>query len=315
MMDLLDVFVFAGSLFVLIGAGRASISSSMGIARILHISEFAVGFILVAVATSIPEFFVSSLSSLYGNPGIALGNVIGSNIADIALILGITGLLGVVTFKPKSAKENAEILFIISFIPLVLMGRGSLGVFSGLALLLIFVFYVYFLAKRSYKYDSRAAKSTLPQVLTTYSKFFGSIVAIVISADIVVRSGAAIATAVGVSDAFIGLTLIALGTSLPELTVNLSALRQKRLGLAVGNILGSCVTNLTLVLGTAALINPLSIDAAVFGTSMTFLLGITLFLWYQMHKGGITKTGAVAMVLSYILFILVEAGVVSLPLS
>jgi cation:H+ antiporter len=87
------------------------------------------------------------------------------------------------------------------------------------------------------------------------------------------------------------------------------------MGLAVGNILGSCVTNLTLVLGTAAVINPLSISAAVFDTSMTFLLGITMFLWYQIHKGGIMKTGAVAMILAYILFILVEAGIVSLPLS
>ena len=314
MIDPLDVFVFAGALFVLVGAGRTAISSSMGIARILHISEFVVGFVLIAVATSIPELFVSSLSSLYGRPGIALGNVIGANIADIALILGITGLLGVVTFRPKSAKENAEILFLISFIPLVLMGRGSLGAFSGLALLAVFVLYVYFLTQRSYKYDSRAAKSTLPQVLVTYAKFFSSMVAVIISSDLVVRSGATIATAFGVSDAFIGLTLVSLGTTLPELTVNMSALRQRRMSLAVGNILGSCVTNLTLVLGTAALISPLSINAAVFGTAMTFLLGITLFLWYQMHKGGITKTGAVAMILAYILFILVEAGIVSLPL-
>lgn len=313
MFDALDLFVFAGSLFVLASASRTTISSSIDIARILRISEFAVGFVLVAVATSIPELFVSGLASFYGNAGMAVGNVIGSNIADIALILGLTALLGVVSFKPQRAKENAEILFLISFIPLVLMARGSIGFISGLVLFLVFAIYVYFVAKRGYRGRQKAAEMALPQVLVAYSKFFGSILAVIVAANFVVTSGASLARFIGVSDAFIGLTLIALGTSLPELAVNLSALRQKRMGLAMGNILGSCVTNLTLVLGVAATINPLTINAAVFSSSMMFLIGVTLFLWYQLQKGGITKTGAVAMVLAYIVFILVQAGLLTLP--
>jgi len=306
------VAIFAVGPFVLFKASEWVIDASMQIARMLRISAFAVGFILVAVATSLPELVVSAVASATNNPGISLGNIIGSNIADIAVVLGITAMLGIVVFRRSQASENAGILFLISVIPVVLMGRGALSLQDGLALLAIFAFYVYLVARRGYSADrgGRFREPGLRSVLLTYAKFFASIGAVIVSATYVVQSGADIAGFLGVSKSFIGLSLIAFGTSLPELAVNIQAMRKRQPGLAVGNILGSCVTNLTLVLGIAAVINPLTMNLAVFSSSILFLMGLNAFIWWQITRGRLTKTAGVAMLIAYLLFLAVEAGLI-----
>jgi cation:H+ antiporter len=307
------LIIFAVGLLVMFKASEWVIDTSIDIAKIMRVSTFAVGFVLISVATSLPELVVSSVAANTGSPGIALGNVIGSNIADIALVLGITAMLGLVAFRRASASENAGILFLVSIIPVILMGRGALGFTDGLVLILIFVFYAYLIAKRGYGHNQvRVSEPKIRRVLSTYAKFFASIGLVIVSAAYVVSSGADIARFLKVPESFIGLSLIAFGTSMPELSVNIQAMRKRRPSIAVGNILGSCVTNLTLVLGIAAVIRPLSMNLAVFSSSILFLMGLNAFLWWQISRGKLTKTAGVAMVIAYLIFLAVEGGIIRL---
>jgi cation:H+ antiporter len=308
MLEIIIVFILA--LIVLVKASEYIIDASIEISKILKISQFAVGFILLSVSTSIPELFVSSIASFEGNSGIAVGNVIGSNIANITFVLGITAMLGVIMFRKKSATENAGALFIISMIPLLLIWRGDINQFNGLILVVIFIFYCYFVAKRGHTPEITDHRHNIRKVAKTYGKFFGSLVLVMLSAYFVVQSGSAIAEEFQLSHEFIGLGMIALGTSLPELIVNVTAMRKKKTSLAVGNILGSCVTNLTLVLGVAAVISPMQLGSLAFSSAIMFLMVANLFLWFQISLGKISKTSGVVMVLAYLFFILVEAGLV-----
>ena len=308
MLDVIIIFIV--SFAILAKASEYVIDSAIDITKILGVSEFATGFLLLSVATSIPELFVSATASLTGNSGIAIGNVIGANIADIAWVLGATAIVGLVTFTKKRAAKNAAILFLVSLIPLVLMTKGVLSSTDGLVLLLIFFIYCFFVSKTEFVGTKKqaGANSTLKAVAV----FIISIAVVVFSAHLIVQSGVKIAELFNIPPVFIGLSIISIGTTLPELSVNLTAVRKKKLSLAVGNILGSCVTNLTLVLGTAAVINPIEIETVIPISSILFLIALNLFLWFNVRRGRLTRTSGVAMIMAYILFMAFEAGMISL---
>lgn len=299
-------------IIVLIKSSQYLIDASIEISKILKISQFAVGFILLSVATSLPEFFIAAISSLGGNSGIALGNVIGANIADIAWVLGVTATLGLIKFKKKSISENATILFLMSIIPLILLVRGNIDRSIGLILLLIFAFYCFFIAKRGHTSEIRHRHYTPKEILRNAFLFCGSVAAMLISASYVVQTGVEIATILSVPQTFIGISIISIGTTLPEMVVNVSAIRRKKASLAIGNILGSCVTNLTLVLGTAATILPITINTAVITPAVIFLIGLNFFLWMLVAKGQISKRAGAIMVIMYMLFIFTEAGLITI---
>lgn len=304
------IAIFIVSFFVLAKASEYVIDSSIDITRIFGVSEFVTGFILLSVATSIPELFVCATASMTGNGSIAIGNVIGANIADIAWVLGATALVGFVIFSKRRATMNAAILFAISLIPLVLISKGTVTALDGIVLLLIFLIYCIFVSKVEFKGTKQPRRVT--STLKAISIFLISVAGVVFSAYLIVDSGVAIASLLNVPPVFIGLSLISIGTTIPELSVNLTAVRKKKLSLAVGNILGSCVTNLTLVLGTAAVINPIQIATVIPVSSIFFLIALNLFLWARVRKGRLTRANGITMIIAYILFMAFEAGIIGL---
>ena len=311
MLDIL-IFLIIG-LAVLIKASEYVIGSSLEISKILRISQFAVGFIVVSVATSLPELMVSIFSALSGNPAIAVGNVIGANIADMAWVFGVTAVLGAALFTKKSVIEDARILLFISIVPLILIIRGTIDRLDGIILLVIFAMYC-FHVKRSGNRVTKEMEVKYGGVKTfkTSLVFFASIVALLIAAAFVVQNAVALANVLNLPQSFIGLSIVSVGTTLPELTVNIGAVRRKKNSLAIGNILGSCVANLTMVLGTAAVITPIQIKSLVPLSSILFLIGVNLFVFLQLRRRAISRTQGAAMIVAYFLFIVAGAGLLTL---
>ena len=306
MLDTIAIFLI--SFIALSTSAHWVLNSTIRIAKHFNIAEFAAGYLLIAIATSVPDFMVAVTASYLGNSGIALGDIIGSSIANICLVLGISAIIREIRVQRKHTMESAELLLIISIIPLILLSRGAIGRIEGLLLILIFVIYCLFIVKE--RFTLRISEGVSKTEWTkSVIYFIIGMVTLIFSSRFVVNSGEQIARYMGVSDALIGMTIIALGTTLPELAIDFTAIRRGHIALAIGDILGSCVVNLTLVLGSAAIVNPLGDGLGMFTTSLAFLLGVNFFLWYVFTKHeGISKTHGLIFVLTYIFFIMIETA-------
>ena len=282
------------------------IKAVMKMAEYLKIAEFAIGFIVISIFTSLPEFIISVSAAHSGDVGLVIGNVLGSNITNILLVLGLAITVGRVKVKRRELRENAEILLLITFAPLIFFLRGTLGIYEGMVLLLLFAMYVWFVLKRDYHFDFPDHVRAKDWIVTNLSFWFG-MVFVVIAAQFVVSSAAGLAATFGMPESAIAVTIIAFGTSLPELAIAIGAVKKGHTGLALGEVLGSNVINLTLVLGTAALISPLSADYETFAATIAFLVGVCLVLWYLLMKHTTLKRKhGLMFVLAYVLFIMME---------
>lgn len=301
-----SVIMFLAGLAVLAGASRFVLSSSIKISEYFKISELAVGYLLIAMATSVPDIMVAITASHEGAGGIAIGDVLGSSIANICLVLGIAAIIRNIRYKREQALESAELLLLVTIIPLVLLTRTVLGQTEGMILIVIFGFYALFAIKEKFTLGIKEG-ITHRQWIGQAIIFLISIVVTMISAQWMVRSGADLARGLGIDDAIIGMTIIAFGTTLPELAINFTAIRKGHFALAIGDIFGSCVVNLTLALGLAAMINPLSGAGMFVQTGIAFLVGVVIFLWYILMKHeGIKKEHGLIFLLAYIIFIMIE---------
>ncbi len=261
-MSLLEnTLILAVSLFALAKSAEVLIDKGTTLARFLRVSELAVGFLLVSIATTLPEMTVSLVAASSGQTGIVVGNIFGSNITNLCLILGISALAGGIALKRRDVPQLARVLLLITVIPLVLLFAGN----SGLVAALLFGGYLLF------AYDVLRGKMVAggkdgirpPEAVRDIVLLFMAGLALAVSAKFTVSSAVSVADAVGLSNAFVGATIIAVGTSLPELAVSLNAVARRHAGIAVGNLLGASATNLTLNLGLAALISPITANPAV----------------------------------------------------
>ncbi|MBI5229076.1 sodium:calcium antiporter [Candidatus Micrarchaeota archaeon] len=303
MIETLVIFIVA--LAVLMKSSHLVLRSSIKIAEYLGIAELVVGYVFIAFFTSLPDFTVSTISASVGHGGIALGDVFGSTIANVCLVLGIAALLSGIYIKREQTLESAEILLIISIVPLLMLYKGVIGRNEGILLLLIFIAYLVFIAKMKFSLNLKDGVSRREWVKNV-GQFISGIVLLLISAKFVVASTIDLAAFLNLSDAFIGMTAIAFGTTLPELAIDFIAIRYGHLALAVGDILGSSVINLTLVLGSAAVISPLK-DGVLFTPAIAFLVGTIMFLQYNLIKHeGISRRAGLVFVIAYIAFIISE---------
>jgi len=313
-----SVLVFFAGLAFLAIASRFVISSSIKISEYFRISELAVGYLLIALATSVPDIMVSATASHSGVSGIAIGDILGSSIANICLVLGVAAIIKTLRVKREQTLESAELLLLVTIIPLVLLTRHMIGFAEGLILVIVFGFYALFAVKEKFTLGIKEGvlhREWMQQVTI----FFISIAVTLIAAQFIVHSGADIARGLGVEEAVIGMTIIAFGTTLPELAVDFTAIRKGHFALAIGDIFGSCVVNLTLALGLAAMINPLSEEGMFIQTGIAFFVGIVVFLWYILMKHeGIRREHGLIFLLAYILFVMMGiiwgfTSAVSLP--
>ena len=284
------------------------------ISKALGLSEMAAGFIILSLITSLPELSVSIVASLAGEGGLSTGNVLGSNIANLTIILGLSILIArkTITLKGQSNKELVQFLFISSIIPLFIVQRGSLGPVLGIVLLILFA---YFGVTVSRKTETTTISETPQQqkeekIAIVGIKFLVGVALIITLSKFAVDSSVDIAHFVGLPTSIIGATIIGLGTSLPELATTIQALKQGLVSMALGNLLGSCITNITLILGVSSLLSFSSVNVVAVQSIMFYVLLSSLSVWYMVGAAErLTKKSAIFLCLIYLIFILQQVGI------
>ena len=255
-------FIFG---LTLIGFGaNYLVSSTEKLSKYFNISRFISSFIFIGLATSSPEILISILSSFENNPNIALGNALGSNIANISLVFAISILFTKVSemnFKQESNKEIIGFfifLIIITFVTFIILMNGTLSRLNSIFLIfsLLPLFYLYklfFYTNNDVKAMDDESKGSLSNI---FFLFFVGLISLLVGTELFLNSSIEIAKIVGISNYVLGLSITAVGTSLPELAASIEAVRKKHIDFVVGNILGSNIFNITLVIGLAGLISP-----------------------------------------------------------
>jgi cation:H+ antiporter len=314
-----NALVLLASLVILDKASDWAITNSVKIADITGFGKTTIGFILVAFSTSLPELCVSIFAAIGSESmGVAVGNVLGSNIVNICLILGVCFLFVAlknsesVKLVPAMTKEEIGTLyfglFMASVIPLTLLYIGFASRIIGVILLAIFVFYVYQLSKVR-KIREEGSLGEEKRKLPWYA-FFAllGIALVVVTSYFIVDSATYIAESLGVPQVVIGATIIAFGTSLPELATSFDATQKGHLDLALGNIVGSCFINITCILGVALIGSPLAVNMAAFSHLVMFSLITNLLLWYFLSSEKISWREGTTLLVMYGIFLATSFG-------
>lgn len=284
---LLPIIAVVIGLVVLVWSADKFVDGAVGVARFCGMSTLLIGMVIVGFGTSAPEMVVSAISAMQDAPELALGNAYGSNIANIALILGVTAIISPVIVIRKALKRDLPILLAVTALSVILVSDGSIGRFDGIVLLLVFAGVMGFNIWNEIRQKSKAPETVEPEFDSAEKPALGkSIMWLLVGLLLLVSSSRAlvwgaveIARALGVSDLLIGLTIVAVGTSLPELASSIAAARKGEDDLAFGNIIGSNLFNTLLVVGIAASIAPMdSFEPSVFNRDMPVMAVLTVLL-------------------------------------
>ncbi len=309
---ILQILLMAVGLAILIKGADLLISGASGLARRAGISDMVIGLTVVALGTSLPELTINLLASLRGASGITMGNVVGSNITNILLILGIAAIIKPLRIKRDFVRKEIPLNFLATGILLAMVMDPFLDGFSGpiltrsegLVLTITFVGYVYFLAAFLERNHSSGPAISLNKALLY---IIIGVPALIIGSRMVVNSGIHISELLGISQAFVGLFFIAVGTSLPELITSAVAAYRGKPDMALGNVAGSNLFNISLVLGSSALIRPIPVPSLIY-RDLIFLIIATfsLLLAYRTGPGRSISRGEgllfVVMYMAYMLY-------------
>ncbi len=280
-----DVLLFLVSLAVLIGSADLLIAQSEVIAKRFGLSEFFIGATLIALGTSLPEMAASIAASWDGHPQLSVSNIIGSNILNITLVLGMVFLIArrVDPHRDFFAKDSSWALFPI-FIFLLMVSDGVLSRFEGGLLLLLMGAYLLFLVRDGKEIITEEVEELeeertqdLP-LRRTLLLLLAGFVGVVYGADYLIAAAQGIAHRFGISEWVIGVVMIAMGTSMPELVVSIAAARRGKADMAIGNIIGSNMANISVALGAAAVVRPLTFDPMQYAFDLATMLIATLML-------------------------------------
>jgi cation:H+ antiporter len=274
------------------------------------LSDASAGFIILSVLTSTPEITVALFAVFEGTPAISIGDILGSNVFNIGVVLGILGLIGYLkTCCTDLLVELTDILFMTALIPLLLV-INQYHIFDipsqviGLILLITFLINTYLLArKRTPPVKLSESRETgLGKKGAVLATLLTSFAVVIVASRLTVYSASNVAVILGVPPILVGAKVVAIGTSLPEFSLDLTAVRRGRVQLALGDIIGSNLANLTLVLGLVLLTSPFKVDMAVFIEILPFLLMTTVIFWRFLMRGGVSRVGGALLVLTYVLF-------------
>lgn len=261
------------------------IAGASDLALKFHISPLTIGLTIVALGTSAPEMMVSATASYLQNPGIAIGNVVGSNIMNIALVLGATALISPIVVNAFVLKEEFPALVLISLAASFLLYDGVIT-YSDVVLLYIgLVAFLFFLWKKRNKQTIEAPKPHPVNLKKAIFMLVFGLIGLSVASRILVWGAVGLAQYFGVSDLIIGLTIVAIGTSLPELAASVMGALRGKDDLALGNIIGSNIFNLLAVLPLAGLFGPASVDPDLFNRDIPIMIGLTLLLWLMSFTG------------------------------
>ena len=286
---LLPIVAVVLGLAVLVWSADKFVDGAVGVARFFGMSTLLIGMVIVGFGTSAPEMVVSALSAMENAPELALGNAYGSNIANIALILGVTALISPVIVKRDALKRDVPILIGVTVVAIIQAADGSISRMDGVVLLLLFAGIMGFNIWSELRAKKKASaqemdaddgdesrKASLPK---SVAWLLLGLTLLVLSSRCLVWGAVSIAQALGVSDLLIGLTIVAVGTSLPELASSIAAARKGENDLAFGNIVGSNLFNTLTVVGIASTISPMhTVDPLVFSRDLPVVAVLTVLL-------------------------------------
>lgn len=301
-MLLYSLSLLAGLYMLVWGADRV-VAGTAAIARNAGISPMLIGMTIVGFATSLPEMLVSATAAATGATNLAVGNALGSNIANIGLVLGAAAITVPLTVRSASLRRELPVMLAVSVLPVALFADQTLGRLDGSLLLLGlagFVGWTIMLARQMRGRDplEAAYEADIPAGLSNASAGLRAVIGLVIlmaGANALVWGAENLARAIGVSDLIIGITVVAVGTSLPELAVSVVSVRKGEHGLALGNIIGSNIFNLLAVVGIAGVIGPDPLDPAVIQLHLPVMLGFTLgFFVIAYNRDGAMRVGRTA---------------------
>lgn len=302
--------IIAGLLLLIWSADRF-VDGAAAVARHFGMPQLLIGIVIIGFGTSAPEMIVSAISAMNNNPGIALGNAYGSNITNIALILGCTALISPLAVNSQVLKLELPILLLITAISAYLLHDGEVSRSDAVILLLIFAIYMSWTIWHGLTQKSDTLVGDLQEHLNTreYMPLIVSIIWVLVglilligSSQLLVWGAVEMAKFFGISDLVIGLTIVAIGTSLPELASSLVAARKGEVDLAVGNIIGSNLFNTLAVVGIAGVISPMHVGQEVFSRDMLVMSALTvlLLIFGFGKKGEINRLKGLIFLLAYI---------------
>lgn len=277
------------------------VDGAAGIAARFGIPQLVIGLTIVAMGTSAPEASVSITAALGGNAGISVGNIIGSNIFNILVILGITSVIAPIAVRRSTLRYEAPFMLIITVVLMIFGFGGEISRVEGVILWILFIAYLAYLfvaARRgSNDIDDLPAQKKL---WVQFALLIGGIAAVIIGGSIVVDNAVVIASALGMSDRLISLTVIAFGTSLPELVTSIAAVRRGNADLAIGNIVGSNVFNTLFVIGSSSLIIPITFaDKFLIDSVIALFAGLMLWFGAMNKDKKLKRPVGILMLLSY----------------
>jgi cation:H+ antiporter len=302
-----------GGLALLVWSADRFVVGASAIAHNLGVSAIIIGMVIMGFGTSAPEIFVAGAASISGNTGVAVGNALGSNIANIALVLGISALASPLVIESQTLKREFPLLLFVTIAVFGLMYDQELGQIDGMILLLgafSMVGWMLWLAKKERSFGDpleREFESELPRDMSTPVAIFWMVLGLVLlvtSAQILVWGGVNVAQAFGVSDLVIGLTIIAIGTSLPEVAVSVTGSVKGEDDIAIGNIIGSNMFNLLAVLGVGSTIHAAPLSDQVLSRDYATMLVLTVALFLMAYgfrgkKGQINRIEATLLLAAY----------------
>jgi cation:H+ antiporter len=307
----------AGSLLfglvLLLRASASLVASSSFVARRFGLSEFFIGATVVAFGTSAPELFISLNANLAGNPGVAIGNIVGSNIVNVLVILGLTALVFPLVFRQTMLLRDVTVLVISSAVLSVLILWGEFGFWSGLAMLIAMAFYVawQFFEDRPDE-DIRAFREIdLKQSVGKHLLVIAmSLAVLVVGTEFLVRGAVSGGVALGIPQTFIALTVVAAGTSFPELATSFYAAMRGKGDMAIGNIVGSNVFNILAILGLTSLVSTVHAVGTVNGVDLVMFIGSSTALFAAVWLKGIPRWAGALLTAAYAVYVTMQYYVI-----
>lgn len=299
---MVQVFILAVGFFMLVKGADWFVEGAAGVARKLGISQLVIGLTIVAMGTSMPEAAVSITAALNQNAGITVGNIVGSNILNILIILGITALITNVAIQRSTLRYEIPYMIGITIVLLVFGATSSvITATEGVILLILFALFLLYLFVGAKNEDMQEEAAEIPVWKCLLFMLAGGIL-VVKGSDFAVESASEIARFFGMSERFIGLTIVAFGTSLPELVTSVTAAKKGNAGIAIGNIVGSNIFNIVFVIGITALICPVPFENKfLFDTVIAILSGALLWVGTVKHKE-LRKPCGIVMLVCYALY-------------
>lgn len=288
-----DIFLLLLGLIALVIGGDLLVRGAVGLAEKLSIPSLVIGLTVVAFGTSAPELFISVQAALDGVGGIAIGNVIGSNIANVLLVLGLPALMAPLLCDEDGIGRNILVMIGFTLVFMTMLNDGELQRFDGIVLVILLLLYLYGQVRVAFRHEKRGQYdvndyheevSNIPDSgIRIGLLLLVGLILLPVGAELTVTSASSIAKSLNISDAVIGLTVVAIGTSLPEIATALMATLRNNSSLALGNIVGSNIFNIGSIMGIASFIQPMSVDAHLLKLDMWVMLACAILIAVLAH--------------------------------